>query len=149
MLYLRPRLGKLMRATTVPDILRHCEEFFPGEPPGSATNTEDQQRQLLRIKNLMSNKTTFNNIIPCTDPSLQTIDVSGFHAQSFSSTGTRTTSQPSWTSTAAASSTCPRQGWAVIVRVWLRPRPGRQLPTSCPVQGGCALVLQKGQTDNS
>ena len=27
------RLGKLMRASTVEEILRYCEEFFPGEPP--------------------------------------------------------------------------------------------------------------------
>ena len=27
------RLGKLMRATSVDEILRYCEEFFPGEPP--------------------------------------------------------------------------------------------------------------------
>ena len=28
-----PRLGKLIRAASVEEILRYCEEFFPGEPP--------------------------------------------------------------------------------------------------------------------
>ena len=28
-----PRLGKLMRAESIEEILYYCEEFFPGEPP--------------------------------------------------------------------------------------------------------------------
>ena len=27
------RLGKLMRASSIEEILHYCEEFFPGEPP--------------------------------------------------------------------------------------------------------------------